>query len=554
MNPEPQSHDSLFLGVDVGTGSARAGIFDNTGQLLGSGKQDIRLWRAAGGIAEQSSEDIWQAVCISVRLAIQSAGVDGSAIGGIGFDATCSLVVVGSNGTPVSVSASGDPERNIIVWMDQRASDQAARINAKGHRVLDYVGGRISPEMETPKLLWLKENLPNRYAEAEHFFDLVDYLGWRTTGDLARSLCTTTCKWTYLAHEGAFDASYFQEIGLADLCADDFAKIGSRVVSPGTHLGAGLSQIAAKELGLCTGTPVGAGLIDAHAGGIGTIGAAGAPASSRMAYVFGTSACTMTSSPKETFVPGVWGPYFSAMVPDLWLNEGGQSAAGEAIAHLIKLHPNHSTAKDAADAINQSVPDYLLAEVERRIHAPKDAISLAGNVVVVPDFLGNRAPHADPAARAIVAGLDLSSDLDSHLALYVAGLVGIGFGLRQILDAQSACGLSPETVVMSGGAGASPIIKQVFADAADITIAEPGSSEPVLLGSAMLGAVAAGRFASLTEAMAEMSSIGMLFKPTGGQTRDAIEQRFQMFKELQKTARSNPLSDDGPQNSRKEVA
>ncbi|MDP1363214.1 FGGY-family carbohydrate kinase, partial [Klebsiella variicola] len=81
--------------------------------------------------------------------------------------------------------------------------------------------------------------------------------------------------------------------------------------------------------------------IDAHAGGIGTVGARGATGSvlTRMAYVFGTSACTMSTTAAPAFVDGVWGPYFSAMVPGLWLNEGGQSAAGAAIDHLVRMHP-----------------------------------------------------------------------------------------------------------------------------------------------------------------------------------------------------------------------
>ena len=103
----------------------------------------------------------------------------------------------------------------------------------------------------------------------------------------------------------------------------------------------GLTTQAAAELGLEPGTPVAAGLIDAHAGGIGTVGARGGPGDvlTRMAYVFGTSACTMTTTERPAFVQGVWGPYFSAMVPGLWLNEGGQSAAGAAIDHLVRMHP-----------------------------------------------------------------------------------------------------------------------------------------------------------------------------------------------------------------------
>ena len=550
MNNSGNTSGPLFLGIDVGTGSARAGLFDLRGQLLGTGKQNIKLWRDAGGIAEQSSEDIWQAVSSAVRSAIARAGADGSAIAGIGFDATCSLVAVGKNGAPITVSGSADPDRNIIVWMDQRATEQAARINATGHRVLDYVGGRISPEMETPKLLWLKENLPESYYNAAYFFDLADYLTWRATGDLSRSICTVTCKWTYLAHEKSFDASYFNDIGIGDLCNKNFEKIGSRIVSPGVPLGSGLNDQAARDFGIPAGIPVAAGLIDAHAGGVGTIGAAGAAPETRLAYVFGTSACTMSSSRRETFVPGVWGPYYSAMVPDLWLNEGGQSAAGEAIAHLIKLHPNYPSAAATAEANGVSVPDQLLSYVESKISTPQDAIRLAGDVVVVPEFLGNRAPYADPSARAILSGLDLGSDIDSHVALYVAGLAGIGYGLRQILEAQAASGLSPDTVVISGGAGASPIIKQILADAANIKTAESGSAEPVLLGSAMLGAVAAGSYGSLIEAMAAMSSLKNVHLPAGGAIKRQHDQRFRLFQALQSAARENRLHDVSMQNDR----
>src|SRR5690606_27581099 len=181
-------------------------------------------------------------------------------VAGIGFDATCSLVVLGPEGRPLTVSASGDPARNIIVWMDHRATDQAARINAGHHAVLRYVGNVISPEMETPKLLWLREHLPATYEAAWQFFDLADYLGWRATGDLARSSCTVTCKWTYLAHEGRWDADYFRAIGLGDLADQDFSRIGRSVVAPGTRLGQGLTARAAADLGLRPGIPVGAGL------------------------------------------------------------------------------------------------------------------------------------------------------------------------------------------------------------------------------------------------------------------------------------------------------
>jgi D-ribulokinase len=144
---------AYVIGVDVGTGSARAGVFDLAGRMLASAKTDISLHRASGSIVEQSSVDIWQAVCQSVRIAITSSGIRPEAIAGLGFDATCSLVVLGPDGTSLPVGPSEDPSRDIIVWMDHRAVEQGEWINGTGHPVLKYVGGVISPEMETPKLL-----------------------------------------------------------------------------------------------------------------------------------------------------------------------------------------------------------------------------------------------------------------------------------------------------------------------------------------------------------------------------------------------------------------
>ncbi|MEM5406414.1 FGGY family carbohydrate kinase, partial [Paraburkholderia unamae] len=160
------------------------------GKLLGSARHPIRVWHEPGDIVEQSSDDIWAACVASVRAAMREAAVAAEQVKGIGFDATCSLVVLDSAGRPLTVSPSGDPARNVVVWMDHRAMDETEFVNATGDRVLRYVGGAISPEMEIPKILWLKRHLPATYEAAGHFFDLADYLSFRATGSLARSTCT----------------------------------------------------------------------------------------------------------------------------------------------------------------------------------------------------------------------------------------------------------------------------------------------------------------------------------------------------------------------------
>lgn len=138
------------------------------------------------------------------------------------------------------------------------------------------MGGKISLEMETPKLLWLKKHVRKEFwDQAGYFFDLPDFLTWKASGCDSRSLCSLVCKWTYEIRADGTDGwndSYFIDVGLKDLLEDNSRKIGNVVLQPGKPVAGGLSQQAALETGLLPGTPVGASMIDAHAGGLGLIG------------------------------------------------------------------------------------------------------------------------------------------------------------------------------------------------------------------------------------------------------------------------------------------
>lgn len=508
-----------FIGVDVGTASARAGVFDERGTLLSTARHSIAVWHDAGDVVEQSSSDIWAACVASVRAAMAEAALPPAAVKGIGFDATCSLVVLDRAGEPLTVSLSGDNSRNVIVWMDHRATAEARSINDTGDDVLRYVGGSISPEMEIPKILWLKRHLSASYHAAGHFFDLADYLSFRATGSLARSVCTVTCKWNFLAHERRWSDSYLARLGLSELASDRYARIGTEIEAPGTPLGRGLTAQAASELGLAEGTPVGASLIDAHAGGVGTIGGRSADGEDvdvcgRLAYIMGTSACIMATTVEPCFVPGVWGPYRSGMVPGFWLNEGGQSAAGAAIDHLIRSHPAHARAAAAAQDAGLDILEFLEKRIVSRMGGIAQAALLARDIHVLPEFLGNRSPYADPDSRAVILGLDLDADIGAMERLFVAGLCGLAYGLADVVDAFRAHAVDSRMMVMSGGGARSPLVRQIMADTTGLTVALPQTQEPVLLGAAMLGAVAGGAFSSVRDAMASMSAIGRLSEPT----------------------------------------
>jgi FGGY-family pentulose kinase len=498
--------EGLLLGVDVGTGSARAGLFTADGRRVGRNEERIRTWQTTPDHVEQSTDDIWRAVCTAVRGACREANARPDAIVGVGFDATCSLVALDAAGKPVGVSVDGGDERNVVVWMDHRAIGDAAAINATRHRVLDFVGGVISPEMQTPKLRWLRRELPETWRRTAYWFDLPDYLTWRATGCDDRSLCSTVCKWTYLGHERRWDPSYFDAIGLGDLAADGFRKIGARVRVPGERLGA-LTPNAATEMGLAPGTAVSTSMIDAHAGALGTLGAAGhpAPIATRMAIIAGTSACHLATAPAGTSVPGVWGPYYEALLPNEWLLEAGISASGAFLDHVLASHPAFKSGAHSFQSIEARLTDLLGRG------ATMD--TLTRDLHLQPNVLGNRAPLADPTLRGGVSGWALRSDDDDLAAWYLAALQALAYATRHIVDAFAERGRSVDLLVASGGSALNARWCQMHADALGVPLAVPQESDGVLLGSAILGATAAGAQPSLEAAMRAMTRLGRIVEP-----------------------------------------
>ena len=534
--------DRHYLGIDVGTGSVRAALFDGQGRRLGLGVRPITLHRPAPDFVEQSSDEIWSAACEATRAALREAGDRPDRVMGVGFDATCSLVLLDGEDHPVTVSPSGDDRWNVIVWMDHRAIEEAARINAGGHEVLRYVGGVISPEMQTPKLAWLSKHLGASYRRAARFLDLPDFMAYRATGNDVRSLCTTVCKWTYLGHEpgeggsiGRWDEAYFRAIGLGDLADEGFARIGKRVRPMGERAG-GLTERAAAELGLRPGTAVAVPIIDAHAGGLGLLGIPTngvkpdeAAMEERLALIGGTSTCHMASSREARFVPGVWGPYNSAMIPGMWLTEGGQSATGALIDHVVHAHARGPELAEEARRRGTTVYALLnerLDALARKVTFPAE---LARDLHVLPDHHGNRSPRADPTLKGMVSGLGLADDVDALAVLYLATIQALAHGTRHILSAMNEAGYRIEALYATGGDTKNPVFVREHADVTGCRVILPREPVAVLLGAAILGAVASGDQPSVLAAMGAMSEAGAVVLPTGGEVARFHDRKHRVF-------------------------
>lgn len=159
-----------------------------------------------------------------------------STVAGIAFDATCSLAVFNTdNDKPVSVTGpkfdSQINNHNVVLWLDHRPMEETQKINATKHNLLRYVGGTMSIEMEIPKVLWLKNNMPKDKFKKCKFYDLADALTHIATGNENRSFCSVVCKQGYVpvGVDGSvkgWQEDFLTEIGLGELCEDNFARIG----------------------------------------------------------------------------------------------------------------------------------------------------------------------------------------------------------------------------------------------------------------------------------------------------------------------------------------
>lgn len=406
----------LIAAVDVGSARARAGLFSPQGQLVARASRGFATLPSPGGQAGFDFAEIWQAVADALAEARRMAGASPAQVGALAFDATCSLVVDAPGFSP-----------DVIAWHDHRAMTEADELSRLDHPVVARAGGSVSPEMQTPKLIWLARHRPDAWAGLRGIRDLCDHLAWRATGLPARSLCAAAAKWPYLPDQGGWARSLMARFGIEAFPHDE------PILPPGCAIGP-LSEQGAAELGLDRTCIVAAGLIDAFSGALGA-------APDMPALIAGTSNCILAND--VAVGPALWGPYPGAILPGQTVSEGGQSATGALLESIRRQYPDPPS------------HDQILLRIAQ---TPEPAPDLH----VLPDFKGNRTPFADPLMRGVIHGLPLDRSPVALDALYWRSAVGIALGTRQVV---AHMGLSPDRLAIAGGQARSPLMRQLYADA-----------------------------------------------------------------------------------------
>lgn len=317
-----------------------------------------------------------------------------------------------------------------------------------------------------------------------------------------------------------------------------------------------LCKKAASELGLPAGIAIGSGVIDAYAGWIGTVGAkvnlgeeqvaSGSfkdditQAIGRLASVAGTSTCHLAISKDPIFVDGVWGPYRDVIFPGMWLAEGGQSATGELLKHVLETHPAYNETISISESFNTSIYEYLnshLEEMKQKIKAPSLSY-IARNFFFYGDLWGNRSPIADPNMTGSVIGLSPDKSIDGLAIYYFATMEFIAMQTRHIIETMNKSGHSITSIFMSGSQCQNKILMELISTVCDVPVQIPRYVHAAVVhGAAMLGAKAASadkdnKTEDLWSIMARMSKPGKTTFPGKDENeKKLLEVKYKIFLE-----------------------
>ncbi len=486
---------ALVVGIDGGTESIRARVYDLTGACLGTAAHPYDTKFSPGARAEQDPEDWWRCAGVAVRGAIADARIDPKRVCALAADTTCCSVV--------ALDENGRPLRPAIIWMDVRAEAEAAAVLGTGDtalRVNCNGAGPVSAEWMIPKALWIAHNEPAVFDRARTICEYQDFINLRLTGRRCASLNNVSIRWHYSRQRGGPARSLVEKLGLSSL----LEKWPSDVLAPGEVIGP-LTREAAEHLGLSTEVLVAQGGADALIGMIGL----GVHKPGQLALITGSSHLMFGVSEVPVSVAGLWGTYDSAVYPDLHIIEGGQTSTGSIINWLRRISGGSLDLKSL------------------NVEAEKLAPGCDG-VLCLDHFQGNRTPYVDALSRGAFVGLTLAHGMPH---LFRAAIEGICFGSRAIFDTMRSAGFTATEITLGGGATASNLWLQIHADTSGLPVSVPESTEAPSLGCAVLAGVGAGLFSSIDEGIGAMVRRGRTIEPRAKESAvyDDLYRRYAML-------------------------
>jgi L-ribulokinase len=416
-----------------------------------------------------------------IPAALRSSGIEPGEVVGVGVDFTsCTVLPVDGLGTPLChVDGLHDrPHAWPKLWKHHAAQPIADRLTTvaeeRQEEFLARYGGRISSEWYFPKLIEVWSEDPGVYARCAAFLEATDWVVWFMTGRECRQLCTAGYKAFYAPEHGGLPPAEYFEAAYPGF-SDPAEKLGRSFAPLGTRAG-GLRVELADRLGLPASLPVAVGNVDSFV----SVPGAGVREPGVFVTVVGTSICDMVLHERELPVPGITGVVRDGILPGLYGYEAGQVAVGDMLAWFLR----------------SVVSDNSYAQLEQAAGEVRPGQS---GLVALDWWNGNRSILADADLTGALFGLTLQS---TRAEIYRALLEGIAFGNRRIVENFTEHGLEISEIVACGGiAVRSPLLMRMFADVSGLRVRVPDSAEIPARGAALFGAVAAGFFEDIYEAI-----------------------------------------------------
>jgi xylulokinase len=491
---------NLLLGIDVGTSGSKALLIDERGKVLASATFDYPMFTPRPLWAEQNPENWWTATVGSIRKVLHDSGVDTGHIAGIGL--------TGQMHGLVMLDKRGNVLRPCIMWNDQRTGPQCAAITEQigARRLLQLTGNPVLPGFTAPKVVWVRDNEPEIYANMAQILLPKDYIRYRLTGVYATEVSDASGTALLDVRNRRWSQEMLQAL---DIPASWLPECLESTIPDAT-----ISAEGAERTGLRAGTPVVGGGGDQAAQAVGS----GIIEQGIVSVTLGTSGVVFAAAERFLLEPEGRLHSFCHAVPGQWHLMGVMLSAGGSLRWLRDKVAQAEVAQAAASG--RDVYDLLCEEAA---HVPAGSEGL----IFLPYLTGERTPYPDPYARGVFFGLTLRHG-KGHMTRAV--LEGVAYGLRDSLELMRKMGLQITQVRASGGGAKSSLWRQILSDIFDTEIVLTNVTEGAAFGAALLAGVGAGVYSDVAEACKETVQLTESTNPSPD--KDVYDDYYGVYREL----------------------
>lgn len=474
---------NYLLSVDAGTTASKISLFDERGELIAISGQEYSLLTPASLAVEIEAGTLWNALKRGVSEVLSKSKVDKNEIRALGISA--------QGETFVPIDKEGAPLRNAIVWLDNRAQQEAEILSKEFDQQSTYkITGQVSivPTWPASKILWIRRNEPEVFRKTFKYLLVEDYLIHKMTGKFVAegSLLCSTVYWNINTRKW-----WGEMLDILEITPDQLPEIRESGEAVGE-----LTPSVASELGLSSRTVVSTGALDQAAGatGVGNI----RPGT----FSENTGAALAICAPLEAplFDPKGRMPIHYFVKPASYMahtfTTGGM---------VLKWFRDNFCQQEMQVAAATGVDAYDLLGVEASRVAPG-----CEGMVMLPHLQGAMAPEANPKAKGVFYGFTLRHT-KAHFVKAI--MEAVAFIVRRNMATLQDLGIRVEEIRTLGGGAKSSVWKQIEADITQRPVLTMKNGEAPCLGAAILAGKAIGMYKSIEEACERMISVKKRFEP-----------------------------------------